>query len=73
MTTPESNVVTKAPGMWVFEHLAEMGVDEEALEYAAPLLGNDQQVVDATSRLAARLALLSVTARPRTTPRLRLI
>ena len=60
MTTPESNVVTKAPGMWVFEHLAEMGVDEEALEYAAPLLGNDQQVVDATSRLAARLALLSV-------------
>lgn len=61
MTAASPNVVSKAPGMWVFEHLAALGVDEEALEYAAPLLGNDQQVVDASARLAARLALLSVT------------
>ena len=67
MVAASPSVVDRAPGLWVYEHLVALGIDGEALEFAAPLLGSPSDDASATSaversaRLRARIALHSVT------------
>jgi hypothetical protein len=65
---PSPSVVDRAPGLWVYEHLLALGIEGEALEFAAPLLGSDagsgfaaEAAVARSARLRARIALHSVT------------
>ena len=63
---PSPSVVDRAPGLWVYEHLLALGIEGEALEFAAPLLGSDdaglaaEAAVERSARLRARIALHSV-------------
>ena len=64
MVAASPSVVDRAPGLWVYEHLVALGIDGEALEFAAPLLGSPSDVasaVERSARLRARIALHSVT------------
>ena len=61
MVAAPLSVVDRAPGLWVYEHLVALGIDGEALEFAAPLLGEDDFAVERSARLRARIALHSVT------------
>ena len=45
MVAAPLSVVDRAPGLWVYEHLVALGIDGEALEFAAPLLGEDDFAV----------------------------
>ena len=68
MVAASPSVVDRAPGLWVYEHLLALGIEGEALEFAAPLLGSDagsgfaaEAAVARSARLRARIALHSVT------------
>ena len=56
MVAASPSVVDRAPGLWVYEHLVALGIDGEALEFAAPLLGSpsdDASAVERSARLRA--------------------